>query len=125
MNNSITIDIEPIGKPRMTQRDKWHKRPITQRYWDYKAYMNLIAQRYRFKPSNQLLMHFYVPMPISWSKKKRGDMLGRPHQSKPDIDNFIKGVLDAFFEDDSKVYEVWGRKMWGDKGCIVIKNLPL
>ena len=29
----ITLNITPVAKPRMTQSDKWKKRPIVEKYW--------------------------------------------------------------------------------------------
>ncbi|EDR3747953.1 hypothetical protein CHS65_004589 [Salmonella enterica] len=36
-------EITPIGKPRMTQRDRWHKRPATAAYWAYKEHVRLLG----------------------------------------------------------------------------------
>ena len=35
---------------------------------------------------------FEMPMPKSWSKKKRAAMDGKPHQSVPDADNLVKAT---------------------------------
>ena len=32
----ITLNIVHVAKPRMTQSDKWKKRPATTKYWKYK-----------------------------------------------------------------------------------------
>ncbi|MCR4339433.1 MAG: RusA family crossover junction endodeoxyribonuclease, partial [Gemmatimonadaceae bacterium] len=37
---------------------------------------------------------FRLPMPPSWSNKKRLAMIGQPHAQKPDIDNLLKAVLE-------------------------------
>jgi len=50
-------------------------------------------------------------------------MLGEPHQSKPDIDNFLKGLLDAVFEDDSAVWSIWAEKRWRDTPGIYVEAL--
>lgn len=123
-NNYININIEPCPKPRMTKSDKWNKRPVTQRYWDYKAYIRLQAKEYKYKPNNRLQLIFLISMPVSWSKRKRELLDGKPHQNKPDIDNLIKGILDAFFDNDNVVYEVWAAKCWSRKGFVSIRNLP-
>jgi len=34
----------------------------------------------------------YLPMPKSWSKKKKSAMAGRPHRQKPDRDNIDKAA---------------------------------
>jgi Holliday junction resolvase RusA-like endonuclease len=60
-----------------------------------------------------------IKMPKSWSKKKKAEMWGNPHTSKPDIDNLVKAVLDALngvaFCDDSQIYEITSRKIWCDE----------
>jgi Holliday junction resolvase RusA-like endonuclease len=62
-------------------------------------------------------------MPNSWSKKKKAEFNGKPHQQKPDLDNLIKAFKDALCEDDSYVhtYERM-RKIWGEEDYILIHN---
>lgn len=54
--------------------------------------------------------------PQSWSKKKRAAVLGTGITSRPDLDNYIKLVLDAlngvWFRDDSSVASIMARKAW-------------
>ena len=40
----ITLNIIPVAKPRMTQSDKWKKRPATEKYWKYKDSFILLIQ---------------------------------------------------------------------------------
>jgi Holliday junction resolvase RusA-like endonuclease len=58
-------------------------------------------------------------MPKSWSKKKKAVMWGKPHTSKPDIDNLVKAILDALngvaFNDDSQIWEIQSSKIWTDE----------
>lgn len=120
----IEFPVDPIGKPRMTQVDKWHKRPATDRYWELKAQMKQIAEGYKFTlPESNYHMIFYIPMPDSWPKKKKLEMDGQPHKQKPDKDNLEKGVLDALCKEDSYVWDGRVTKYWAFKGKIVIKNL--
>ena len=39
----ITLNIVPVAKPRMTQSDKWKKRPVVQKYWKYKDDLKLLC----------------------------------------------------------------------------------
>ena len=39
----ITLNILPVAKPRMTQRDKWQKRPVVEKYWRYKEDLKLLC----------------------------------------------------------------------------------
>lgn len=56
-------------------------------------------------------------VPQSWSKKKRAEKLHRPHTQKPDTDNLAKAIADGLnriaWADDSQVYELSVRKIWG------------
>ena len=56
----------------------------------------------------------YLPLPASWSQKKRQQMAGTPHRVKPDIDNLIKSCLDALLSRDQGIHEIRARKRWED-----------
>jgi len=120
VGDSVRAEITPVAKPRMTQRDVWKKRPCVVRYHQYKDEMRAAFQSL---DGDRLQMRFGVPMPKSWSKKKRREMNGSPHRAKPDIDNLIKAVLDALLAEDSHVYEIVAVKRWSEFGSIEI--LPL
>lgn len=113
----MIIPIEPVPKPRMTQRDRWAKRPAVVRYH---AFCDEIRELYQQEVTPQLALRFYITMPQSWSKKKRLEMEGKPHQQRPDIDNLIKAFLDALCEDDSYVYAIRGEKYWSEQGSIEV-----
>jgi len=114
-----------MGKPRMTQSDKWRKRKVTDSYWSYKDDLGNLALANHFSPCGSMRLIFYIPMPISWGKKKRSAMEYEPHQQKPDIDNLEKGFLDAFLEDDSVVWHLNTYKYWTDDpiGSIEVEHL--
>ena len=59
-------------------------------------------------------------MPKSWSKKKKAVFLGKAHQQTPDIDNLLKSVLDATFENDCHVWDIRALKLWAVDGYIEI-----
>lgn len=121
-NQTQQLDFSPIPKPRMTQRDKWARRPCVLRYFAFKDKVR--AAEARIADSGSVIT-FVVPMPKSWSKKKRAAMDGTPHQQKPDIDNLTKALLDAIFDDDSRVYQISTSKVWGVHGQIVIDHQEL
>jgi Holliday junction resolvase RusA-like endonuclease len=110
-----------MGKPRMTRSDKWKRRACVTKYWNYadeiKQYLGEIPQN--------CLMVFVFPMPISWSKKKKELMKGKPHQQKPDIDNCEKALLDSIYKEDSHIWNVHHLKLWGDEGKILIKEITI
>jgi Holliday junction resolvase RusA-like endonuclease len=93
-----------MGKPRMTQRDRWKKRPVVLRYHDYCDRIRAAAleQLGELPPAPiHVKVAAYIALPPSWSKKKRLAMLGRPHRARPDWDNIGKAICDALLEEDS------------------------
>lgn len=114
------IDVTPVGKPRMTQRDKWAKRPAVVRYY---AYCDELRQKYKGELPERLQLVFLMPMPASWSTKKKAQMLGEPHQQKPDIDNLCKAVMDALAKDDSYIHTIHANKLWADKGQLLVGGI--
>lgn len=110
-----TIKLQPIGKPRMTRRDKWAQRPSVVRYREWadeaRRQVNLFSL-----PANPLRLKIvaYFEMPKSWSKAKRAELAGQPHRQKPDWDNVAKAVQDIFWAEDQVVAEGHVLKFWDD-----------
>lgn len=97
---------KPVAKPRMTQRDTWMKRPVVLRYREFCDRMREAAGPLPELPPAQVHISVFIPMPESWSKKKKSAMAHTRQRKKPDFDNFIKSI-DGLFDDDSAIY-------WGD-----------
>ncbi|HDL1113754.1 TPA: RusA family crossover junction endodeoxyribonuclease [Mannheimia haemolytica] len=112
--------ITAMGKPRMTRADKWKKRDCVLRYRAFKDEVRLYNVSL---PESGYHLIFVMPMPQSWSKKKKAEMNGKPHQQKPDKDNLEKALLDALFEDDCRIWDGRVTKIWGEMGKIVVKEL--
>lgn len=112
-------NINPVGKPRMTQRDQWKKRPAVMRY---RAFADEVRDKIKEVPIPYHVI-FILPMPKSWSKKKRREMAGEPHCQRPDKDNLEKAFLDALFTDDSHVWDGRVSKLWGGVGQIIVSKL--
>lgn len=108
--------ITPVAKPRQTRRDKWAKRPAVVRYRNYADECRAAG----IVIEDVLDVTFELPMPDSWSQKKKANHDGEPHRQKPDIDNLLKGLMDAVLEDDSGVHNVSAKKVWGEVGRILI-----
>jgi len=106
---------QPIGKPRMTRRDKWAKLPVVISYhqWADKAREQV---RHITLPSEpiSLSIRAYFAIPQSWSKRKRMQMVGQPHRQKPDWDNIAKAIQDIFWEKDQMVAFGHVEKFWDD-----------
>jgi Holliday junction resolvase RusA-like endonuclease len=98
---------------------------------DYKDYVRLAAAEHA--PSALLegplgmMLTVYRSIPKSFSKKKAalaevGEI--RP-VSKPDVDNYLKGVKDALkgivWKDDSQVVEVFAQKRYSSRPRIEVK----
>lgn len=116
---SRVFNITPLAKPRMVKSDAWKQRPTVLRYWAFKDQLTLLANKAGYVvPDSAIHLIFIIPMPKSWSKKKREKMNYEPHQQKPDVDNLIKAFLDCLCKDDSYVWDIRGTKYWGEKGKI-------
>ena len=69
-------------------------------------------------------IEFHVQMPQSWSKKKKAEMIGKPHQQRPDLDNYLKAWKDSVYEEDAIVWRVKASKLWTEEtGHIIINYL--
>ena len=110
--------ITPVAKPRQTRSDKWKQRPAVMRYRTFADEVRSAG----LEIGDTLNVVFYLPMPASWSNKRRTEMLGKPHKQKPDIDNLVKALLDAVLDDDSHVYEIRAVKFWDEVGSFFILN---
>ena len=114
----LIYDIEPMGKPRMTQRDKWKKRSVVERYHNFKD----ACLYHDVRLFESMEIEFNIKMPTSWSSKKQREMVGQPHQSKPDADNLLKGLFDIL-DDDSAIWRVHATKRWAKTPCIKIRKI--
>jgi len=117
---SIYLPVTPYGKPRMTQRDKWMRRPCVIRYRQFCDAVRASWPAGVPYPAEGAHITFYLPMPKSWSRAKRDAHRGQAHQGKPDVDNLLKAVLDALHTDDAFVSDVRITKRWAEAGYISI-----
>jgi len=114
--------ITPIPKPRMTRRDQWLSppRPPVKRYWDFCLQCKLEKV---VLPCFGFHVTFILPFPKSYSEKIKKQLDGRPHMQKPDLDNLLKALGDAIYQDDSGIYDIWVTKRWGHEGKIMIEEV--
>lgn len=125
------FDIVPISAPRMTQSDRWRtnpehedinkrQRPVVTKYFAYKNELTrqVAELNYEVKPVLDIL--FIMPMPNSWSGKKKERMNGLPMKVKPDTDNLLKAVKDTLCKNDSHIWRETAEKRWGYRGSIII-----
>ncbi len=126
------FDITPMGAVRMNKSDTWklnpahpdkrkRQRPEVARYFKFKTELKLKATLQEFQvPHNGFHLFFIIPMPHSWSEKKKGQMDMAPHQQKPDGDNIVKAVFDALCSEDKHIWDFRVTKYWGRSGRIII-----
>ena len=83
------FDVVPFAAPRMTQSDRWRvnpnhedinkrqRKPVTT-YYAYKDLLKLQGNLMRFEIQAVLDVLFLIPMPDSWSEKKKAAHNGLP-----------------------------------------------
>ena len=126
-------DITPTPAPRQTRKDAWEPSPGVQRY---RAFRDEVGYKIKDLPPEFFHAIFLLPMPRSWSRKKRDLFFGHPHKSggqpdgswvkeqKPDKDNLEKALVDAVYRgrDDSHVWNGASTKLWAHRGAILIST---
>ena len=121
------------GRPRFSRQGGFVKAydPIQSK--SYKQLIRLELQPLlsdpNFTPIDKaccLNLKVFRAMPKSFSKKKREEASLRYIRptTKPDIDNYVKGVLDALngtvLKDDSVVCEIFARKFYSERPRIEV-----
>ena len=105
------------GKPRMTQRDRWKKRPAVVRYRDWCDRVRGIIVNAVTLPDPSTVMELnwvaYFEPPTSWAKKRRALAVGELHRQRPDRDNIDKAILDCLWpSSDSAIAAGRIEKRW-------------
>ncbi len=113
----MKYSIIPVSKPRQTRSDKWKERPCVMRY---RAFADEVRLNSICIPDGGSHITFYIPMPKSWSKKKKASHANQPHKQKPDSDNLIKALFDAAHKEDSFIYDFRATKLWAVEGAIEV-----
>lgn len=117
---------QPQPRPRITVRGKYAHAYEPKSITEYKR---LVAGKYRSEHKQQLPLtgalsvdvRFYRPIQKSISKiERQRRLLGESLPTvKPDIDNYVKAILDALnglaFQDDSQIAVLYARKIYSDK----------
>ena len=116
-----TFHVNPMGAVRMNKSDAWKKRPAVLRYRAFKDALRLQAPPLRKDPMI-VNLEFHIPMPASWSEKKKAAMFGGFHRTKPDVDNIFKACTDTLWPDnDSLIAKTTASKFWAYKGRILME----
>ena len=98
--------LRPPGLKRLKRLEKYNQYKIDLRAAALEKGFELLPQGCSFR--------FYIPMPKTWSKKKRAIMHFKLHQQKPDIDNLMKAVFDSMLSEDKGVAHFEAVKFWVD-----------
>jgi Holliday junction resolvase RusA-like endonuclease len=125
------FDIVPLGKPRMTKSDKWktdpnhpdpkkRKREVVHKYHLWQNKFRLQAKKLGYQLGDTLEAVFFVPMPKSWSDKKKKMYNGFPCKEIPDTDNIVKAICDTFKKNDKSIWYINCQKRWAYFGSIII-----
>lgn len=125
------FDIVPMGAVRMTKSDTWklnpnhtdpykRQRPAVTKYFAFKTLLTLQANQMEYKLGRWLDAVYLVPMPNSWSKKKKEKMNRLPCETKPDTDNITKAIKDTLKNNDADVWWEKAEKRWSYNGSIII-----
>lgn len=104
----------PVGKPTMTQRDRWRLRPAVLRY---RAWCDAIRKAAGWPQPAMLYRPIMLDVTAYWP----GPTRHRPsphgpsvYTSKPDADNVLKAVADALFANDERIWSAACRKYYDD-----------
>ncbi|MGF3103670.1 RusA family crossover junction endodeoxyribonuclease [Rossellomorea sp. DUT-2] len=113
------------GRPRFSSQGGFARAYDPKKSKDFKKYVKLVAAEHRpkklFEGPLQLFIRVYKPTLKNFSKKKlaaaeSGEL--RP-VTKPDVDNYVKGIKDAcnqiLWKDDSQVVELLASKWFSEK----------
>lgn len=111
----FVVRVEPMGAPRMTQSDKWKKRPVVLRYFAFKDAVRAAVGPLDSVP-DEIHLRFHIPMPDSWPQSKKDKMSGAPHRCRPDYDNLCKIWGDSLFEEDGGIWRGSQEKLWCKRG---------
>ncbi len=117
------FDITPVPKPRMTVSDKWKNREIVTRYFAFRDVIRYKSnlQGLRGIPGIVNSLIFRLPMPESWSRKKKDLLHGRPHEQTPDLSNLLKAFEDCWSE-DRHIHTFRNlQKVWASSGSIELQ----
>ncbi len=125
------FDLVPVGAVRMTQSDKWKTNPnhadpnkrqraeVT-KYFSFKTNLKQQAKMLNYELGDTLEIVFLVPMPKSWSNKKKEKMNKLPVKTRPDLDNYEKAFMDSLSNEDGNVWKINSEKRHAYQGSIIV-----
>lgn len=140
MTINLTLDIEPKALPRARHGVRggysvsYYKKDTYATFDIYsnalnKAYERLDTQtRYNIRGMVEkaperlgiaLYVIFYMPIPKSYSNKRKLALDMQPHLKKSDLDNLLKMILDRaegiLFDNDKRIYSIRSEKVYSNR----------
>jgi Holliday junction resolvase RusA-like endonuclease len=132
---TVAISGEPVakGRARITRRGFAYTPAATRKYEAHGRLAAQLAMDGRPPIDGPVLISVRVelPVPSSWSARKRAAALtgGIRPTSRPDVDNYVKAVLDALngivLADDALVVELRATKQFGTVPQMVATISPI
>ena len=123
MRYSFKIDAVPASRPRVTKWATYYPK----KYTEFREAMAIITDHMEFEKTTgpiKVETVIYLPMPKSWSKKKKELFNGQWKMNNCDNDNYEKAVWDSLngkaWEDDCDI--VWNetKVMYAYEGQIIV-----
>jgi Holliday junction resolvase RusA-like endonuclease len=125
------FDVVPMGAVRMTQSDRWklnpdhvdpkkRQRTAVTEYFAFKNKIKAQAEEMNFELPQVLRIVFLIPMPFTWSEKKKVNNNKTKVLKRPDIDNLVKSFMDALSVEDGYVWKVEAEKRYSFNGSILV-----
>jgi Holliday junction resolvase RusA-like endonuclease len=131
---TFTIPGNPVGKgrPRVSRRGGFARMYTPEKTASYESLVAMaghiaMGDMHVWLCACAVTLDIRVPVPASWSQKKRAAALaGLVHPTtKPDIDNVEKAVFDGLngvvWKDDVQVVSVTKRKRYGDRPGVEVR----
>lgn len=107
-------NLRPAGLKRLIRIEKYNQ---------YKIDLSAEAKRMKFSMHPQgMSITFFIPVPKSWTNKKKRLHHMQYHSSTPDLDNLMKAMQDSLLTDDRHLahYELSKRWVNNETGWIEV-----
>ena len=121
MNVKFNIIPVPASRPRVTRWSTYYGK----KYTNFKEEMLSLTSDIVFTPLEGNIfaqLQFNVPIPKSWTKKKKAAKNGAYCDNHADIDNYCKAILDSlngvYYEDDKQIVMLQATMLWATEASI-------
>lgn len=121
MNVKFNIIPVPASRPRVTRWSTYYGK----KYTNFKEEMFSLTSDIVFTPLEGNIfaqLQFNVPIPKSWTKKKKEAKNGAYCDNHADIDNYCKAILDSlngvYYEDDKQIVMLQATMLWATEASI-------